>query len=572
MLSNIYNDFKLPIQYCPDNREISSNLDDDLELTKKNVGSEISVYKKILSPTTVFGSQCVEPFSKYYTTNIDYLKDTQNLCKSISTLPFNKTVLENTWENYKNIKNDKGFLDKYQYIDWTYFKWLNHLSIFLLILSLYNLFSPLINLLTPLFILIVPFFMLKVMGTPITTATYYVILIQQLKKHAIGQLFTQWNNVDISKKIYLIFCFGMYFFNIYQNVLSCRRFYKNSTYITDTFNNLKTYMNCTIENMTYYSNLVKDYPSYETFRNNLELNKTALISYYDDYISLPKKALSLKNISHIGKTMKCFYTIYDSVEFKKTLEYSFAFNGYVDVMRSISTKVESKLMNPIKFLKNKESKFELTGFHHPLLEDDPVKNKISLKKNKIITGPNASGKTTLLKSSVINVLICQQVGYGYFQSGKLTPFHNIHCYMNIPDTNGRDSLFQAEARRCLEILNDMDNKKEERHFAVFDELYSGTNPYEAISGAYSYLDYISKNKNIKFILTTHFTKLCDLLDKDNKQINNYCMETIITDDIPLYKYKIKKGISKIKGGICVLKDLKYPDAIIKNTKKILTNL
>ena len=40
----------------------------------------------------------------------------------------------------------------------------------------------------------------------------------------------------------------------------------------------------------------------------------------------------------------------------------------------------------------------------------------------------------------------------------------------------------------------MDEKKHERHFAVFDELYSGTNPYEAISSAYSYLNYISKNK------------------------------------------------------------------------------
>ena len=53
---------------------------------------------------------------------------------------------------------------------------------------------------------------------------------------------------------------------------------------------------------------------------------------------------------------------------------------------------------------------------------------------------------------------------------------------------------------------------------IFDELFSGTNPYEAISSAYSYLNHISNNKNVKFMLTTHYLKLCDLL-KSNKKIS-----------------------------------------------------
>ena len=50
------------------------------------------------------------------------------------------------------------------------------------------------------------------------------------------------------------------------------------------------------------------------------------------------------------------------------------------------------------------------------------------------------------------------------------------------------------------------------------------------------------------------------------------METIVDNDNPIYKYKIKKGISKIKGGICVLKQLNYPDDVITKTKKALKNL
>jgi len=229
MLSTIYDKFKLPIEYVEKTKTILDNLDKYLELTKPNVGSKISVYKKILNPQTTFGELCIKPFSKYYTTDITYLKETQDLCKNI-----NDIVVD------KNIKNNKSFLDNYQYMDWSYCKWMNKMSSFLLILGFYNLSSPVINLFAPVFMLIVPFFILKAMGLPVTTSSYYNILIKQLKNHAIGKLFTQWNSVSFQRKMYLLFCFGMYFYSIYQNILSCRKFYKNTNYIAKTFKNFKS--------------------------------------------------------------------------------------------------------------------------------------------------------------------------------------------------------------------------------------------------------------------------------------------------------------------------------------------
>lgn len=574
MLDSLYNNFKLPIQYLKESKTIVSNLDSDLELTKANVGSEISVYDSILNPQTIFGNQCIKPFSSYYTTNVQYLKDTQNLCKNIDSMPLEKGLLTNTWDNFNDIKNNNSFLETFQYIDWSYFKWVNNISLFLMILSFYNLASPVINLAAPMFALIVPFFLLKAMRIPVTMNSYYTILKEQLKKHAIGQLFTQWNSVNITKKGYLLFCFSMYFYNIYQNVLSCKKFYNNSTYITNTFNNFRGYLDYTIENMTYYQKLVCSYTTYNNFSNCLQNEKQKLITYYNDFVGLPNNFLSLKNIGYIGVTMKNFYIVYDDDDFKDSITYSFAFNGYIDVMKSISNKVNKKIINKVKLLTNKSSKLQFKQLYHPLLKNKPIKNDITLKKNKIITGPNASGKTTMLKSTIINLLLCQQIGFGFLDSGKITPFHHIHCYMNIPDTNGRDSLFQAEARRCLEIYENMNTHKDERHFAIFDELYSGTNPYEAISSAYAYLHCISKNKNIKFILTTHFIKLCELFQqKKNKRIENYHMSTTIINKYdPIYKYKITKGISKVKGGICVLKQLNYPQHIIENTQNTLNNI
>ena len=152
----------------------------------------------------------------------------------------------------------------------------------------------------------------------------------------------------------------------------------------------------------------------------------------------------------------------------------------------------------------------------------------------------------------------------------MNPFQFIHCYINIPDTNDRDSLFQAEVRRCLDILEKIGSNSNLRHFCIFDELFSGTNPYEAISSAVSYLEYINKY-NVKFILTTHYIQLCELME-NNKKIINQNMKTDVKNNVSQYFYKMIKGISKIKGGLSVLKQLNYPEEIIKRSENIMENV
>ena len=148
----------------------------------------------------------------------------------------------------------------------------------------------------------------------------------------------------------------------------------------------------------------------------------------------------------------------------------------------------------------------------------------------------------------------------------MKPYDHIHCYLNIPDTSGRDSLFQAEARRCKEIIDIVDSSKKETHLCTFDELYSGTNPDEAEISATSFMEYLVKNKNVSGLLTTHFVNVCKKLDA-NKNIINCHMESEKTINKIIYKYKIKEGISDVKGGINVLYDMNYPSEIIENKLK-----
>jgi DNA mismatch repair ATPase MutS len=129
--------------------------------------------------------------------------------------------------------------------------------------------------------------------------------------------------------------------------------------------------------------------------------------------------------------------------------------------------------------------------------------------------------------------------------------------LNIPDTSGRDSLFQAEARRCREVLTEVEDGA--RILCIFDELFSGTNPSEASASAYAFLKYLAGLPNVTFLLTTHFLDVCTKLDA---QVQNAHMTTRNDGGELTYEYKFKMGISRIKGGLKVLKDLNYPSSIL----------
>ena len=290
-------------------------------------------------------------------------------------------------------------------------------------------------------------------------------------------------------------------------------------------------------------------------------------------ITIGQVSISLKKIGQIGYVMECFYQLYKDENFHKTIEYSFGINGYIDNLEGIRKSIKMKHVGACKFKTNVKNDTKFVDAYFPtLVYNNPVKNTYKLDKHLLITGPNAAGKTTLLKTTIFNIIISQQIGFGFYKRATLVPYDMIHCYINIPDTSSRDSLFQAEAKRCKDILTKInDNNDKFRHFCVFDELYSGTNPYEAISSAYAFLNYLNKYDNVNFVLTTHFLELCRRLEKE-KYMNNYHMMIETINEDFKYTYKMKKGISDIKGGIKILKDLEYPLEILNNTSSLLKEL
>jgi DNA mismatch repair ATPase MutS len=95
---------------------------------------------------------------------------------------------------------------------------------------------------------------------------------------------------------------------------------------------------------------------------------------------------------------------------------------------------------------------------------------------------------------------------------------------------------------------------------IFDELFSGTNPLEATASAISLLNYLANYMNIDFLLTTHFTEVCEKL-KTNPRI---CLKRMRTTENPMqYTYKIEQGISYVRGGVVILEQMGFPTPIVE---------
>ena len=556
--------FKTPISYNKDKVELKENIATDLELVKTIDPSSNPIYSFYFNTNNDLSKKITEQIVNHYTTDVTFLKDNQKLIKEykpLSNIPNYSSVID-IWNE---IKLDTGFREKYYYVDWEILEFLNRSEIFLQFISVYNLFSPIFSLLMPILILIIPFFIIRMKGLTLSVTEYIDVLKVVAQTNAIGKLFTtDYNEISMQEKIYILISAGFYLFSIYQNVMVCVRFNNNMQKIHGYFQDINDYVDKTTQRMENYLNFSKNLESHQEFNSILLKQITTLKSIRTKLASISEYNLyNITKIKEIGAVFKYFYELHTDLTYDDAIMYSLGFNGYIDCIEGLQTNIVERKIHLASFLKAGSKKNVFKNSYYACLKDNkPVKNTIKLKKSLIVTGPNASGKTTTIKTTLINIIFTQQFGCGFYDAAQLAPFRHIHCYLNIPDTSGRDSLFQAEARRCKEILDCISENPKESHICGFDELYSGTNPEEAETSATSFMMYLQKYKGVTSLLTTHFVKVCKNLDKI-KTIKNYKMVAEINaNKMIVYTYKMAPGISEVKGGINVLTNLNYPKEII----------
>lgn len=573
MLTDIHNHFLLPIELEETKQYVTQTLKKDLEINTFRSPYHILFNTKIekqdkdeqqYNQHTLLHTK----WNSYYSTDTTFLQSFQSFICNYD-ISNNSDISNNDdrfFHQWREFKGETSFEHKYDYITWKQLRFLNNSPYFLQGMSYYNLSSPLVNLSIPILFLILPFIMLKYFSRiPITFYNYKQLLYKQFSNHAIGKIFNLFSNqISTEKKLTASFTIAFYFFTLYQNILSCFKFHKNIKHIHSFLFQLKTQLKNTITRIEMIEPICKK-SSMKTYQTYLREKKEQLIQFYDEFSFIKTDTFTFKHLFYLGDELRLFNMLYHDSYYNELISFTFGLSCFHENILSLYSFIKEKKLNKCKFIryskKDKHTKerkkisYMKQQYYIYHINETPVLNDVSLNKNYIITGPNASGKTTLIKSTLLNLLFSQQFGVGCYKKCCIKPYDNFYSYINIPDTSQRDSLFQAEARRCLDMIQDIERKKG-NSFIIFDELYSGTNPDEAIITARAFLQYLQE-RNIQFMLTTHFTELTCL----NKEYN-YKMSSFIREKNIEYTYKLEKGINKIKGGIKVLEDLQYPKEIL----------
>lgn len=556
--------FTLPIRYLPDTHvyPIQSHVKDDLEMDSTQENTKC-MYEHALNPTNVFGQCTMKLWSDHITNDVPFLHDTQRILRSMDKFEYSTTEeVEHIIPVWKMLKKDTSFLDRYNYIDWDRFKSLNYSTPFLQVLSTMTVLSPLISLIIPIIFMVFPFVLLKIQGVPIDFANYIKILTQLAKHHFIGKAIVTMSNFSVENFVYLLITFGLYGVQVYQNVTTCVKYHKNVQKINQSLKIIEGFTRRSIEQMSKFHSLSNDCSTYTTFREQLTLHISKLKYIKQLVENIPPFSGSLKDYTTNGYMLRCFYELHDNKEIEETMIFSFGFEGYLNNMHGICQNVQNTHLSYAEYSDEVDTNIK-QQYYPPLICENVVKNNCDLSNNMIISAPNKAGKTTILKTTTLNIIFSQQFGCGFYESAVIQPYQYIHSYLNIPDTSQRDSLFQAESRRCKNIIDQILENPRSRHFCIFDELYSGTNPDEASQAGKAFINYLSKFSNVDFILTTHYFKICKFF-KGHTKVTNHKMEVGVENTGEFnYTYKLKKGISTLKGGIRVLKDLNYPEEILK---------
>jgi hypothetical protein len=570
----------------------------------------------------LFATDLIPQWQTHFTSNVAFLQDSQTIIHRmprISPRVCCTVSSEQLKKNWEAVKHDPRFCEHYGYLEWDMLKEFNQSSTFLQALSIAHILSPLMSFFIPFLFLLLPFILLKFQGVPITFVVYIDVLKTIAKNHFIGKAIIGMENFSIMNLLYLLFMLGLYLLQMYQNTVQCIRFYQNVQKVNNELCQWKEFCEYSVSNMDAFLEETKDLETYKMFRLQVSHHRIQLTAVNQMLQNVFAFQCNWRKSAEIGYMLQCYYELHINENFAESILFSMGFDGYIHLMGGLYKNVKEGHLNMADFVKETqqdtvqesnnteesenvsdkpdtdmdtdtemetetetENKIDnessestvIKQQYYPvhMYDTNLVKNDACLASNLVITGPNASGKTTFLKSTAINVLFSQQVGVGFYKSCKINPYHHMHSYLNIPDTSGRDSLFQAESRRCKDIISCIQTKgSEERHFCIFDELYSGTNPKEATKAAYAFMEYIRSFSNVDLLLTTHYASICERWSEDStkRSIMNHQMEVIdvVEEDTSVQKmlctFKMISGISNREGAIRILEEMDYPKEMIE---------
>ncbi len=228
--------------------------------------------------------------------------------------------------------------------------------------------------------------------------------------------------------------------------------------------------------------------------------------------------------------------------------------------------IEEKTQN--KAEKTKSKVLEIKQFYHPLLQQ-PVKNDIRTKNSVLITGSNASGKSTFLRAAALNVIFAQTIHTCHADAYYGNVFH-IYSSMSLrDDLESGDSYYMAEVKSIRRILRKVEEaeKQKEKVICFVDEVLRGTNTVERIAASTQILKALA-GENVICFAATHDLELTKLLESIYE--NYHFEEKLIENDI-FFPYCLQKGAAMSRNAIALLKVLGYKETLVAEAEEMAQN-
>ncbi len=199
----------------------------------------------------------------------------------------------------------------------------------------------------------------------------------------------------------------------------------------------------------------------------------------------------------------------------------------------------------------------LEAGYHPLL-NNPVKNGIAAGRGVLLTGSNASGKSTFLKMVALNAILAQTV-HTCAAARYRAPFFQVYSSMALRDDMGSGESYYIVEIKALKRILDAAAQRKGRILCFVDEVLRGTNTVERIAASTQILKSLGSSGILCFA-ATHDIELTELLQKD---FDNYHFEEEVREGDIFFNYRLKEGKATTRNAIRLLELMGYDQAVIQ---------
>ncbi len=269
--------------------------------------------------------------------------------------------------------------------------------------------------------------------------------------------------------------------------------------------------------------------------------------------------------------------VQDIIQFVHPIQQNAQTVAQIDCLLSFATLAISN--NYVRPLVDESTEIEIKNGRHPVIEkqlpigEEYIANDVVLNRNQqqiiMITGPNMSGKSAILRQTALIVLLAQMGSYVPAQNARIGVVDKIFTRVGASDNISMgESTFMVEMNETASILNNIS----ERSLVLLDEIGRGTSTYDGISIAWAIAEYLHEHPSkAKTLFATHYHELNEMTTTFER-IKNFNVSVKELKDTIIFLRKLVAGGSNHSFGIHVAKLAGMPNQVIHRASKILKQL